>query len=440
MTRRLRTNAPAEEDARAAARAADGLDGFPLPKDDPPYGPLIASSILVRLVVDTGVQLFNPFLAQIAQGLNTNVVVLGQMVGLRSAMGLSSPIFGALADKHGFRLIMRIGLLLSGLGALTIGFSNHLGSAALGMMAWGIGVAMFVPTLQAYVSAQLPYEKRARGIGMLEYSWALAGIVGLFTMGQLMAAVGWRAPFWVLGGGMLIAGLAFGLLPSARSDGTAVSVRDVEASASVAAPTALWGRVRRFFAFGENARSAYATIFAGALFFIAAMQIMISHGAWLTAEYGLGPAQLGSVALVLGLADLCGSGLVSLITDRLGKRRSVLLGSAGATVGFALLPFFNTTLTLAVLGLAAARFCFEFAVVSNISLLSEQVPSQRGKVMTLGAAFNLLGVTLAGVLGPWLYVSLGLGGLSGVSVLLATLSIGIVLSRVRERAGAPLAV
>jgi predicted MFS family arabinose efflux permease len=191
-------------------------------------------------------------------------------------------------------------------------------------------------------------------------------------------------------------------------------------------------RMRQFFRLGANARSAYATIIASALFFFAGMQVMIAHGAWLTAEYGLGPVRLGTVALVLGLSDLCGSGLVSLATDRLGKRRSVLLGSISALIGFMLMPFLNVGVVMAVVGIAVARFGFEFAIVSNISLLSEQVPQQRGKVMTLGAAANLTAATLAGITGPGLYTLYGVWGLSLVSALMAAISIAIVTSRVRE--------
>ena len=78
---------------------------------------------------------------------------------------------------------------------------------------------------------------------------------------------------------------------------------------------------------------------------------MIAHGAWLSDAYGLGAAQLGTVALIFGFVDLGGSGGVSLMTDQLGKRRSVLLGAAVAMVGYALLPVLNVGLVAAVVGI-----------------------------------------------------------------------------------------
>ena len=161
-----------------------------------------------------------------------------------------------------------------------------------------------------------------------------------------------------------------------------------------------------------NRRSAYATILAGALSYFAAMQIMIAHGAWLADQYGLDPAQLGFVAFIFGWFDLAASVSVSLFTDRIGKRRSVLIGIAGSLVGYALMPVLNTSVTLAVVAIAFARMCFEFNIVSHFPLLSEQVPAQRGQAMTLGSAAALVAGTVAGFSGPWLLVTLGVPALA----------------------------
>jgi hypothetical protein len=66
---------------------------------------------------------------------------------------------------------------------------------------------------------------------------------------------------------------------------------------------------------------------AGALSYFAAMQLMIAHGVWLADQYGLdAAAELGLVAFVFGWFDLAASVSVSLFTDRIGKKRSVLIG------------------------------------------------------------------------------------------------------------------
>ncbi len=389
---------------------------------------LIGISMIARLIVDTGVKVFNPFLPLIALGLGSDVITLGRLVSLRSSMGLLAPILGALADRRGYRRILQLGLLSGAVGALVVGLSSSVLMAAVGMVFWGLSMAAFVPTLQAYLSERLPYARRARAIGVLEYSWALASIVGLYVAGQLINVAGWRAPFYMLSVGMAIMAVIMGRLPSARdAQASAGNTREGDSP-----PATNGQRLVDFFRLGSNARSAYATMIASTFTFFAAVQIMIIYGGWLVAEYQLDAVQLGTVALLLGVADLCGSVLVSVITDRIGKRRSVIFGNIGALVGYLLMPILNVGVVLAVLGIAIARGCFEFAIVSNLPLLSEQVPAQRGKVMTLGAALTLLASTLSGITGPWLYTSFGVQGLATASAACSVVALGILFAAVRE--------
>ena len=228
-------------------------------------------------------------------------------------------------------------------------------------------------------------------------------------------------PFLLLAAGLVVMSVVFGLLPGAHAQRVTTS----SAVRAERSPLA-------FFHFSSNMRSTYATIVAGALSYFAAMQVMIAHGAWLEQQYGLGPAQLGLVAFVFGWFDLAASVSVSLFTDRIGKRRSVLLGICGSLIGYLLMPFFNVNVVAAVGAIAVARMFFEFNIVSHFPLLSEQVPAQRGKAMTLGAAFSLVGATVAGFSGPWLLVNLGVAGLTWLSAAAVTAALVIVLFLVRE--------
>ncbi|MCC6168085.1 MAG: MFS transporter [Caldilineaceae bacterium] len=403
------------------------MERHPAPVREMSYARLMTISIMTRLMTDSSVQMFNPYLPLFAAGLGATVVVMGRLVSARSAMGLFAPLFGAYADRHGYRPVMRAGLFTTALGLAVTGFSPTPMVALAGMVLMGLGSAAFVPTLQAYLSARLPYHQRARGIGMLEYSWALTGIVGLSLIGLLIAATSWRAPFFILAVGIFVMGWVFGALPGARHDGTTHT-------APAPRSTALGRRARvaAFFDLGENAASAYSLIASSTATFFAAMLIMIVYGAWLAGEYGLGPRQLGSVALVFGCFDLTASVSVSLFTDRFGKRRSVLLGTAGALAGYLLIPWFNVGLIPAVLATALSRGFFEFAVVSNIPLMSEQVPAMRGKVLTLGSAASLGASTLAAFIAPALYASTGIGGVAALSALFAALALLLVWARVQD--------
>lgn len=377
--------------------------------------------IAVRLVIDTGIQIFGPYLSQIAAGLGISIVTLGALNSLRSLMGLAGPGFGSLAAGRGYRWTMRLQLVLGAAGVFIFSFSNSLWTAALGMVLMGLGIFSLAPILQAYMSAHIPYEKRARGLGVVEYAWALAGILGLSFAGLLMARYGWRAPFWLIGAGLIIAFFVFGALPPAQDDAARPKPKKPRPSLR------RWlAQLRDLVKLDHNVGSAWGAIIAGAFNVFAVTNVSIVFGTWLSSEYGLNTAQLGLVALIIGLADLSGAIFASSFADRLGKYRVVLFSTAGAVIAYLLLPVLNFGLLAAVFGLILTRLFFETGIVVNISLLSEQVPGQRAKVMTLASATVTLGVAASSLSGPFVYSTwgvLGLGLVSAAGVLLATLLI-----------------
>lgn len=391
------------------------------------FARLIGVSIGAKLMVDTASQIFFPFLAIIAAGLGTDVVTMGRLVSLRSATGLVAPAFGVEADRRGYRRMIRLGLLLGAAGLLGLAASRGVWTAALAMVVMGLGITAFIPTLQAYVSGRLPYSRRARGLGMLEYSWALTGIVGLSLAGYLMAVTSWRAPLLLLAGGMAVMYFVFGHMPAAHHPPHAPE----ETPGVARLPWAR--RVRIFFHLGGNARSTYSTILTGGLAYFAAMQLFIIYGVWLGDAFGFSAATLGTTALVLGCFDLAASVAVSLFTDRIGKRRSVILGTVVALSAYALLPVVAVTARPAVAALAVARLGFEFSIVAYFPLLSEQTPEQRGKVMTLGVAFSQLLNTVAAFTAPWLYTHFGIGRLMQLSAASAVAALLVAIFLVRER-------
>lgn len=399
------------------------------------FARLITTSISTRLLVDIGQQMFNPFLPIFAAGLNTDVVVMGRLIGVRSSMGLLAPYFGSLADRIGYRQVMSVALLSAAIGMMVIGSSFSVLQALIGMALLGVGSAGFVPTLQAYLSARLPYAQLARGMGMLEYSWALTGIIGLSLMGLLIAATGWRTPFFVLGVGMFLMVFVLRTLPSARDDAPTPHQRsDTTPRAS---RRSIPQRIGSFFHIETNASSAYAAIIASAANFYGAIQFMILHGVWFADQYALGARELGYVALLFGCFDLTASVSVSLFTDRFGKRRSVILGTIGATLGYLLIPWLNVGVIPAVLSAALARGFFEFAIVANLPLLSQQSPTQRAKVMTLNAAVTLAVSTVCSFVAPALYTRIGITGIAFISAISSAIALMLLLTRVREYEATP---
>ena len=90
-------------------------------------GFLVGFGVAAKFFVDVSVQLFQPFLPVLAAGMGVSVVTMGRLVSVRNLMGLSAPLLGSLADRFGYKMIMRLGLVLAGAGfvllATDIGFA-----------------------------------------------------------------------------------------------------------------------------------------------------------------------------------------------------------------------------------------------------------------------------------------------------------------------------
>jgi predicted MFS family arabinose efflux permease len=221
--------------------------------------------------------------------------------------------------------------------------------------------------LQAAVAEHVPFHRRGRVVGIIEFSWAITGLVILPIVGIMMVQNGWQAPLRVLAVLSLAVAPLPSLLPRRTRQSTALAQHSFRQMAS-----AVW-----------RSPSARAAIIVNGLIFVAAESFFVTYGAWLEQSFGMAPNQIGRVAALLGLAELTASGASSLFIDRLGKRRGVAMGLMAMTITLALLPVLERSQALAIAGMAAFTLAFEFSIVSNISLLSEQAPLARGTVLSL---------------------------------------------------------
>ncbi|HEY53706.1 MAG TPA: MFS transporter [Caldilineae bacterium] len=325
--------------------------------------------ILIRLVRDTSIRMLFPFLPEYARGLGITLTAAGLLLMTRTLLGVLAPLFGDKADHVGNRPLLMVGFTLLGIGLLLFSFAQGLVTALLAMVLLGIADAIVLPILQAYVSEQSPPQQRGRSLATVEYSWAISGIIMLPIIGWLITVNSWQAPFRLLGVASFIAVaiLWFFLPPDIR--------RRDEKHASLSE------KMKSIIA----DRSALGSILTFAILFIALEAFFITWGAHLERSFGLSPNEIGRVAIAFGVAELGGSVLASMLVDRTGKRRSVIGGLICAAGALALLPWLNQSLLSLIIGLSLASVAFEFTIVSNIPLMSEQRPGNRATVLAMGA-------------------------------------------------------
>jgi predicted MFS family arabinose efflux permease len=145
-------------------------------------------------------------------------------------------------------------------------------------------------------------------------------------------------------------------------------------------------------------------------------------GKWLTTE-GIvaSAAELGPLYFIVGLAGAAGSIWLPRLSDQTGKKKMVLLSSAGTAL---LMPVVASWTTLTTVTLS----CLALAVVNAgrlgpyQALLSELVPpANRGSVMAVRAAAVTAGMGAAAGAGGVVYEAGGIRGLAwlccGVTIL-----------------------
>ncbi|MEM7334727.1 MAG: MFS transporter [Chloroflexota bacterium] len=376
---------------------------------------IVGFGFVLRLLIDTSGQLFYPFVPVFAAGLGVSAVVVGRLISIQSLIGLVSPIFGNLADKYGYRPFMRLGLAAVGIGMIVFASGSSFAFAVIGAMILGFGFSLFTPNLLAYLSANLPAERRSRGMGAVELSWGLAGIIGVTPLGFAIARWGWRSPLIGLGVVLIAASFLPILFPKTKQ------LRP-EATTAVSKPNiSRWAQLKRFLDLGENRGAAWAAIMGTGFVSFASSHLLSSYGQWLFVEYGLGSDGLGRIAGIIGLGGFTAILLISTFGDRIGSLLGSKIGAFGAIFAFLLLPLINLNLTWLVVGLFILYFFYQFTIVNAIILTSVQIPSQRGKMMTLGWALDTIMISLANITGPTAFATFGPWGLaipSGITMLI----------------------
>jgi MFS transporter, DHA1 family, inner membrane transport protein len=355
----------------------------------------VGAVVIVRLVFNTSYRMIYPFLSFFAKGLGVDLRTISYAITARSLMGLVSPFLASVADSKGRKAGMLLGtvLFIASLCLVVIWptFPAFVLTLSLGI----IGYLIFVPSLQAYLGDQVPYEKRGRVLGITEFAWSLSAIIGVPLVGLLIARQGWLAPFPLIA---LLGALSFVLLawmlpkdPKLESD----------------KPSFIRNLAKVF-----SSPPALAAITMAGLYTAANETVTLVYGVWVEQTFSLSIASLGVTALAIGISELAGESLVTAFTDRIGKRRALAIGIISNCVAALSLTIIGRWLAGALIGLFLFYLTFEFTMVSGIPMMTEILPSARATMLAAHMAFIALGRSLGDLLAPTLFTQTILAGIA----------------------------
>jgi predicted MFS family arabinose efflux permease len=355
----------------------------------------------------------------------------GTLVSVRSLVAMGAPLFGVLADRLEERRVMLVGVALLVAGAaLTAGLPGFF-VALLGFGLMGLAKSAYDPAMQVYIGRRVSYERRGWAIAITELSWS-ATWLGMPFAGWLIDRVSWRAPFVAIAAlGLVGWQLTRRMLPIDQHAELDNSNKLGFSSEGVQRNMAQAGQLQRFSHLWRD-RQAWLAMSIAALIILAQDSIMIVYGAWMEDAFGLTVTALGGVSLVIGAAELVAELGAAVLSDRLGKRRAVLIGLIAMAGGYLLMPRLSGTLIVALAGMAFVVLAFEFSIVSFIPLVSGLNAAARGTLMSLIMTAHFAGRVVAAPLAVALYRP---GDLTRNGLLAATVCVLLLglLALLRER-------
>lgn len=339
-----------------------------------------------KTIANVALRWVSVFLPTLERAFGTSTGTLTTVMGVAELGGLSTVGTGRWLDRGLERRVFVAGLAaVAACSLIALGGTTWTFAAAYAVLV--IGVGNLTVAGHAWISHRVAFSARGRSIGAFETSWALALLVGAPLVAGLIRGFGWRGPFVALTVAAAVAGVAV--------------VRWVSPGVAVAAtPT------RRV----ALPRSAYPPMIASAATAAAGLGMFVVSGAWLDDRYGMSTGGLGAIAAASGAMELASSSAVATVSDRVGSRRSVVIGLVVLFVGCGGLLAAGGSQVSAIAALLVFLGGFEYAFVSSLTLVSEAAPLARGQALGVSNAFGTLARSASVVLSGQLYEAFGISG------------------------------
>ena len=347
-----------------------------------------------------------PLLPLFASALGVELAAFATALSVRSFLGITAPFLAAYADTRSRKagMVLGLGLFVLGCGIVPVwpGFISFVIGSTLVV----IGNGVFIPSMQAYLSDHIPFEKRGTVISITELSWALAFILGIPVLTALLTRFGWISPFiFLLASGAVLLGILMKSIPNEKTKHQG----DENIFHNLKQVVSYWPAV--------------AGLVMGLLFTSANEVVNLVFGVWIEDSFGLAFATLTLASVVIGSSEFASELLSALILDRLGKKRAIFISLALNCLAAVLLPLTVTHINLAFAGLAFFYITFEFALISTLTLMTEVLPNARATIISVTVAAFSLGRMLGDLIAPSLYnISFWAACLSAVALNLIALA------------------
>lgn len=340
---------------------------------------------------------------------------------------------GVLADTLGPRRILTVGGLVAGAGSLLFGMADSVTMLSAGRLLVGLGVSVFFIAMLKLHAAWFHDRHFGTFTGLSMLLGNIGALAAAAPLAWLLTSMSWRGVFEAVGAlSLVLAVLTWFLVRNNPTEAGLPSMRELDGKPAHAAHTGHWyaGLVQVL-----RNRATWPTFWvniglAGSYFAFAGLWAV----PFLTGGHGLSRAEATAHTTLLLAGFALGALVIGTLSDRLGRRRPVILGFALLYLAAWLPLLVNLQLAPGLLlllfflmGLGASCFTLSWACVKEVN--AHALSGMATSVANTGAFLG------TGILQPLVGRSIDLSGsyATGLWILFGFAVVGFVGAlRVRE--------
>ena len=360
----------------------------PLPVKSPlPMRSQVMLFATVRMIININTRMVYPFLNTFASGLGVDLIAISLAMTIRSISGALSLFITPVADRHGRKAGMLLGVAIFIVGAGLVIFWPSFTAFTIAISLTFLGMFVYLSSTQAYIGDQVRPGRRGTALGLIETGWGVSYIIGMPILGWIIDRYGWRAPFpFTAALGVLAFVLILVFVPNYKPQKKILSGNVFKSILEVLKiPAARYGLLMSLMLISSNE------------------VINLVFGVWLEESFGLKLAALGAASAVIGISELSGESIGGVVSDKLGRERSIMLGMGMMLIISMVLPFIGGTQAGALIGLFFFYLSYEFTFVSTLPFMTELVPEARGTMLGANVACLALGRMIGNLVSPFVF-------------------------------------
>lgn len=362
--------------------------------------------------------------------------VLGVALGfLALCLLIFTPIFGAISDRTTSRLGMRKPGLIGGsvviaAGLVLQGTANGVGPLLVGVVVMAIGAAGFTASFSALIPDQVAPSARGRVLGLQSLVLVVAGVTATFVGPALLEN---QFVLFAGGGALMVVTTAIAV----------VLLQDRKQGRDAVVPQPMMRSLVSGFRFDPRSAPDFSWVWASRFLVTLGISFAGFSVYFLTDQLAVTDSDLPGLITTVGLINLGGTIIGTLsgayLSDRLGRRKSLVVVSGMILAAGGLLTSFSPNVPFFLFAAAIIAFGLGTFIPIDGALVMDVLPggsAQTGKYMSLMTIADQLPRAIGPFIAPAI-ISIGattpFGGYPALYLFMGVFAIlgGLVVRRVK---------